>query len=169
MDVQIGNCGSIKKITQRYSPAFFKRISNMTALSWETHTEEGTQSFMPTVNVYFSEDHPQSGAGPWEENMQSLRDYIAKELTCPGRVLEGREISVRLLSVRGNGMIAPIEIEINGHAYVQRIDKSDEACLNIRNYIVELVNSSKSAQHKIESKDVEVWMLLSQLGHSWGQ
>jgi hypothetical protein len=157
-----------RKITQRYSPTPYKRISNMTALSFETQTEEGTQSLMPTVNVYFSDDHQHSGLGPWEENMQNLREFIAQELTCPGRVLEGREISIRLLSAKGNGMIAPIDIEIQGHAYVQRIDKSDDACLNIRNFIVDLVNGSASAQGKIESKDVEVWMLLSQLGHSWG-
>jgi len=124
---------------------------------------------MPTVNVYLSEDHPPTGFEPWEENIQVLRDFVAKELTCPGRALEGREISVRLLPVRGKGMIAPIEIEIQGHAYIQRVDKSDDACVNIRNFIVEFVNKSKNAQRKIETKDVEVWMLLSQLGHSWSE
>jgi len=123
---------------------------------------------MPTVNIYLSENHVQSGYPVWEENTARLREFIAKELTCSERTIEAHEMSIRLVSVQGRGMIAPIEIEIQAHAYAERIERSDVACLAIRTFVMNLINESKKTLRKIQLKDVQVWLILSQLGHSWG-
>jgi hypothetical protein len=123
---------------------------------------------MPTVNIYLSENHVQSGYPVWEENTARLREFVAKELSCGERTIEAHEMSIRLVSVQGRGMIAPIEIEIQAHAYTERIEKSDATCLAIRTYMMNCVNESKKVTRKIQLKDVQVWLILSQLGHSWG-
>lgn len=123
---------------------------------------------MPTVNVYLSQNHVQSGYPVWEENMSKLREFIAKELTCGERVIAAHEMSIRILSVHGRGMIAPIEIEIQAHAYQERIERSDVVCVAIRTFVMNAVNDSKATVQKIQLKDFQVWLILSQLGHSWG-
>jgi hypothetical protein len=55
-------------------------------------------------------------------------------------------------------MIAPIEIEIIAHAYGDRSSRSDQICLLVREFAKKLVPSVK---------DVRVWCLLVDLGHSW--
>ena len=123
---------------------------------------------MPTANIYLSQNHVQAGYPVWEENMAKLRDFIAKELTCTERTIQAHEMSIRILSVHGKGMIAPIEIEIQAHAYSERIERSDVACLAIRTFVMNAVNDSDTTLRKIQLKDVQVWLILSQLGHSWG-
>ncbi len=55
-------------------------------------------------------------------------------------------------------MIADIELEIFAHAFKERVEKQDEICMTIRNHILKNVH---------ELKDVRVWLVLSELGHSW--
>ena len=52
-----------------------------------------------------------------------------------------------------------IELEITAHAFEERIDKQDEICLNVRRFV----------KAKLDIKEVRVWLLLPQLGHSWEQ
>lgn len=55
-------------------------------------------------------------------------------------------------------MIAPVEIEITAHAFPERIDKQDEICLRIRDFLKQGLRAQE---------DIRVWLLLPQLGHSW--
>jgi hypothetical protein len=123
---------------------------------------------MPTANIYLSEYHVQPGYPVWEENTAKLREFIASELTCGERLIQAHEISIRLVSVQGKGMIAPIEIEIQAHAYAERIVRADAVCLAVRTYVMNCVNESTKSSRKIQLQDVQVWLILSQLGHSWG-
>ncbi len=109
---------------------------------------------MPTVNIFC-----QSKNQPTQLNslVDELKSHIAKELSCGDITLGPDEVSVRLIAATGKGMIAPIELEITAHAFKERIEKQDEICLRIREFI----------KSKLGDEDVRVWLLLPQLGHSW--
>ena len=55
-------------------------------------------------------------------------------------------------------MIAPLEVEVTAHAYAERSARSEEICLKIRDFIMQLLP---------ELSDARVWLLLVDLGHSW--
>jgi hypothetical protein len=112
---------------------------------------------MPTANIYCSDKQLQDSliaVAP------ALRKLLAEELTCGARALAPNEISIRVLSVAGNGkeMIAPIEIEIMAHAYQERIVRVDKICLIVRDFVRKEISSAP---------DVRVWLVLAELGHSW--
>jgi hypothetical protein len=112
---------------------------------------------MPTVNIYLREigtDQPQIDEGLIHE----LREKMAGELSCGARKLQAKEITVRCLPVKGNGMIAPVEVDITAHAYEERIKRADSICLTIREFLMEKIPSAE---------DVRVWLNLTELGHSW--
>jgi len=110
---------------------------------------------MPTVNIFHQAE---LSVDVLHKNLMSLRDFLAKELTCGDIALKPEEVSVRIISVQGAGMIAPVEIEVTAHAFEDRIKRQDEICLRIREFIKQKLN----VPH-----DVRVWLLLPQLGHSW--
>ena len=87
-----------------------------------------------------------------------LKEYVAEQLSCGDRKLTSGEVSVRIIRVEGKGMIADVELEITAHAYEERIEKQDEICRNIRSYVLKEIPSFE---------DVQVWLKLSELGHSW--
>ena len=99
--------------------------------------------------------------------MQSLREFIAEELSCGEIALGPHEVSVRLLDVRGKGMIAPIEIEVKAFAFEERKKRADEFCLALQKLIAASVNQSARAHRKVTIADVQVWLVLTELGHSW--
>jgi hypothetical protein len=105
---------------------------------------------MPTVNIF----HQSAGdtVKKLSDLVPALKVYIAEELSCGAD-----EVSVRLITTADTGMIAPVEIEITAHAFGERIEKQDEICLGIRDFI----------KPKLGGQDVRVWLLLPQLGHSW--
>lgn len=109
---------------------------------------------MPTVNI-FSKNTNQE-----ELNKLSaeLKPFIAKKLTCGDIKLTQEEISIRIIYIEGGNMIGKVEIEIKAHAFKERIEKQDEICNEVRKYIM---NKYKSLG------DVRVWLILSELGHSW--
>lgn len=109
---------------------------------------------MPTVNVFYNDEL----AKQLEELADSLKEYAAKELTCGDIKLSSDEVSVRFISSQGEGMLAPVEIEITAAAFKERVEKQDEICLNIQKFILEKVDSLQ---------DVKVWLILTELGHSW--
>lgn len=108
---------------------------------------------MPTVNVYTS---GQSFVMQ-DEIMNNLKVLIAKELTCGDIALSSDEISVRLLTVAGS-MIGDIEVEISAHAFGDRISRQDEICGIVRTFLMERLP---------DVSDIRVWLVLSELGHSW--
>ncbi len=109
---------------------------------------------MPTINIFYNGELPKE----LEELTHSVKEFAAKELTCGDIKLKSDEVSVRFISSRGNGMLGPVEIEITAAAFKERVEKQDEICLNIQKFILEKIDSLP---------DVKVWLILSELGHSW--
>lgn len=110
---------------------------------------------MPTVNIFFikkSTIHQLQALNP------QLKKYITEKLSGASRTLTPSEISIRYIQTQGSGMIADIELEITAHAYPERVKNQDRICLEIAHFIKKQIPAVK---------DVEVWLKLSQLGHSW--
>lgn len=109
---------------------------------------------MPTVNFFYGDDAHRQQLSELSGNIKS---YVASELTCGDIRLDPSEVSVRLVRSEGEGMIAKLEVEITAHAFKERVERQDEICLRIREYLMD----------KIPDTDIRVWLLLPQLGHSW--
>jgi hypothetical protein len=109
---------------------------------------------MPTINAFYRDEETTSKL---EKITDDLKQHTADQLTCGNIKLSSDEVSVRLLQNRGDGMLAPLEIEITAAAFRERVEKQDEICLNIQKFLIE----------KLEITDVKVWLILAELGHSW--
>jgi hypothetical protein len=109
---------------------------------------------MPTINIFYDN-------GGFESKLYDvtaqLKKFVAKELTCGDTKLGSDEVSIRLLKSRGNGMLAPVELEVTAASFKERVEKQDEICLNIQKFLLDELNLS----------DIKVWLILSELGHSW--
>ena len=110
---------------------------------------------MPIVNSYFSNDKQKDLV---LSHINDLKELIAKQLSFSDIQLKTNEITIRLLHTPPEGMIAEMELEIFAHAFSERVEKQDDICLAIRSHIMGNVP---------ELKDVRVWLILSELGHSW--
>jgi hypothetical protein len=110
---------------------------------------------MPTANVFYTKAQQ---ADEIETAIPKLKEFIARELTCGDIQLQPNEVSIRLLQNRGNGMLGDVEIEVAAHAFPERIKRQDEICLNMKAMVEKECGSLK---------DVKVWLILSELGHSW--
>lgn len=108
---------------------------------------------MPTVNIFYSDDKLVQRI---EEITRQFKEYIADQLTCKDIKLKPDEISIRFLRSEGVGMLAPIELEITASAYEERVAKQDEICLNIQKFLIS----------KLALYEVNVWLILAELGHS---
>lgn len=110
---------------------------------------------MPTVNIYFTK---KSNVQALQALNPLLKKYIAERLSGESRTLTPSEISIRYIQTQGDGMIAAIELEITAFAYPERIKNQDRICLEIAHFIKKQIPAVK---------DVEVWLKLCELGHSW--
>jgi hypothetical protein len=110
---------------------------------------------MPTANIYVADAQLKSQCRAIATQLQEL---LASELTCGERTLKPEEISVRLLTVEGSTTIAPFEMEIIAHAYSERGPRADTICLIVRKFLLQKIRAAK---------DVQVWLILAELGHSW--
>jgi len=110
---------------------------------------------MPTVNVYYKN---RNNFDALVSFIPKLKEYIADKLSCGDKELTSDEISIRLISVDGDAMIGSIELEITAHAFKERVDRQDEICREVREYIMKEIPSLG---------DVRVWLKLCELGHSW--
>lgn len=108
---------------------------------------------MPTVNLYQYDDS-KIDLSP---RVPFLKQLVARELTCGELAITESEISVRILSVSG-AMIGDVEIEIHAHAFEERVKKQDDICRDIRSALLDV---------EPDIKDIRVWLMLSELGHSW--
>ena len=86
-----------------------------------------------------------------------LKEVVADQLTCGDRALQPNEITVRKILSLGAGLMADVELDIAAAAYKERVDKQDEICRFIRKFVFENIDGIK---------DVQVWLPLSELGHS---
>lgn len=109
---------------------------------------------MPTINIFYDNDGFESKL---HDVTAQLKQLVAKELTCGDIKLDSDEVSIRLLKSRGEGMLAPVELEVTAASFKERVDKQDEICLNIQKFLLD----------EIDLPDIKVWLILSELGHSW--
>ena len=86
-----------------------------------------------------------------------VKNLVAQKLSSSSKELSADEVTLRMMNTIGFGMIADIEVEIIAHALDERINKQDSICLDIRKYMLE----------NIQVDDIRVWLLLTELGHSW--
>lgn len=109
---------------------------------------------MPTVNIYSNRVNKEE----IKKLSLDLKPYVANKLTCGDIKLSPEEVSIRVLYVEDGSMIGKVELEIKAHAFKERIEKQDKICNEIRNYIMEKYTTFG---------DIRVWLVLSELGHSW--
>jgi hypothetical protein len=110
---------------------------------------------MPAVNLFFNDE---KYVEQLEKITPALKQFVADQLTCKDISLGPGEVSVRLLPALGKGMLAHVELDIFAAPYQERIEKQDEICLNVRQFILD---------HLDGLKDAKAWIILSELGHSW--
>ncbi len=110
---------------------------------------------MPTVNIFYSDKNLSKQL---DDLVKPLKECVAQQLTCGDIRLNSNEVSIRFITTSGSGLLAPLEVEITAASFKERVEKQDAICLNIQNFILEKINSLK---------DVKVWLILSELGHSW--
>jgi hypothetical protein len=110
---------------------------------------------MPTVNIYHQTSEQRAKLSSLAAE---LKTFVAKELTCGDITLKADEVSIRFVETIGDFMIGAVEVDIHAHAFKERVEKQDEICLRVMDYI----------QKKEPSLGiVKVWLVLSELGHSW--
>lgn len=110
---------------------------------------------MPVVNSFFSDE---KYVEQLEKLTPSLKQFVADQLTCKDISLGPDEVTVRLLCSAGIGMLAKVELDIYAAPYQERVEKQDEICRNVRQFILDHVNGLQ---------DAKAWLILTQLGHSW--
>lgn len=109
---------------------------------------------MPTINVFSTAD---SVLKEFDEITEDLKTFLANELSGSAIKLGNDEISVRLIKTTGSGMLAEAELEITAHAFKERVDRQDDICLKVRQFL----------KQRISADELRVWLLLPELGHSW--
>lgn len=109
---------------------------------------------MPTINVFSSNS---SQLKQVEDIIPELKKKVAEELSNSDIQLGTDEVSIRLIQTQGSGMLASLELEITAHAFEERVQRQDEICLHIREFL----------KQRVEANEVRVWLLLPELGHSW--
>lgn len=110
---------------------------------------------MPTANVFYSK---KEHLLKLKELAPRLKIYLAEKLTCGDRKLSKDEISVRLVQADGTGMIGAVEVEITAFAYEERVKNQDKICLEVKDFM---------QKECPELANVNVWLVLAELGHSW--
>jgi len=106
---------------------------------------------MPPINIFY---HKEEDFHRLDSHIPEIKAYFAEALSCGDIALTPKEISIRLISVKGK-MIGEIEAEITAYAFTERVKKQDEICCDAEKYLKELT-----------SLDAKVWLKLSELGYS---
>lgn len=109
---------------------------------------------MPTINIFYRNERHVTQL---KEMTPPLKDYIAEQLTCKEITLNSGEVSVRLLQALVRGMLANVELDITAAPYAERVERQDEICLNVRQFVLD---------HITGLEDAQVWLNLHELGHS---
>ena len=108
---------------------------------------------MPSVSIYTTKERVK----PLKSILNGLREFIAQELSCEDRKLVSDEISLRIIVPDASLKIADTELEIKAFSYPERVQRQDDICLSIKDYVQK--NCPKSGS-------IYVWLQLSELGHS---
>lgn len=110
---------------------------------------------MPIINCYYSSGSQRKSL---LVKVTNIKEYVAQLLSGSAISLKPEEVTVRLIQTEAAGLIGAVEFELFAHAFEERIQKQDGICLEVRKYIMALLP---------ELKEVRVWLVLSELGHSW--
>ena len=108
---------------------------------------------MPTVNVFYNQNKPDLTLFT-----SDIKTFLVTKLSNKKIILTPEEISVRFIHTEGKGMIASLEIEITAHEFEERVKDQDEICRSMRDNLM---------KNFPQLGDIRVWLILSQLGHSW--
>lgn len=107
---------------------------------------------MPTINIYCENDY-------FNENIiNQLKEILIDLLSCENIKLNKDEFSFRLLKTDKKFMIADIELEIKAHHFKKRVENQDLICNKVREFLLEKIQGVQ---------DIRVWLILSELWHSW--
>lgn len=109
---------------------------------------------MPVVNAYYRDSKYLSSLAT---SSPALKSYVAEQLTCGDRTLQPNEVSVRLLEAAGKSMLADVELDILAAPYKERVERQDKICRNVKKFVLDNVPGLD---------DANVWLVLSELGHS---
>ena len=107
---------------------------------------------MPTINIFHQGKVSEIG-----ELATKLKSFVAEKLSTSDKKLSAEEISIRLISVDSK-MIGDVELEITAHSFPERVEKQDEICNEVRQFI--------QREYPVFG-EVRVWLILVELGHSW--
>ncbi len=108
---------------------------------------------MPSINIYTSRERVKL----LEDIFSGLKEFTAQELSCGDRELRSDEISLRAIVPEAASQIADTELEIKAFSYPERVQRQDEICRLIDDYV---------QRNCPESGSTYVWLQLSELGHS---
>ncbi len=106
----------------------------------------------PSVTIYTNKSMVQIN-----KILPKLKEFAANALSCGDRKLASDEISIRIIVPESSSQIADTEIEIKAHSYKERVQKQDEICLSVKEFVQRMCPKVGS---------VYVWLQLSELGHS---
>jgi hypothetical protein len=110
---------------------------------------------LPLANIYVSDgrfiDQLESLATP-------LAEEVVKELSVAERKLTLDDVTVRIIKSKpGSKLLAPVEVEIVAKLFKERVDKADQVCNTLRKFMLSRLKAVS---------DLQVWLVLSELGHS---
>lgn len=109
---------------------------------------------MPLVTIYISkEEHKEF----LSKILDEFNEFTAKALSCQNRELNLNEMSIRVCKSEICKPISNIEVVVMVYSYQERIDRQDEICRELKEFLLEKCNNKFS---------VSVWLQLSELGYS---
>ena len=107
---------------------------------------------MPTITIYTTEVR-------WAEKIEPLLPELAERtaalLSTPEMALDGTHISIRVVVAHCGLMMSPVELEVTAHAFGQRLERQDEICGDLRQWLL---------RAEIPNR---VWLRLSALGYGY--
>ena len=114
---------------------------------------------MPILNLYTTNTKYEDAL---KAKGRDLRVYLAKELSCGDIELTPEEISIRFIaSNSADTMIGKVEAEIFVYHFEDRVKNQDIICRKVARFLEEIL--------KLDLQEVQCWLILSELGHSWEQ
>lgn len=109
---------------------------------------------MPSITIFFVDS---TWIEPLVALMGDLADEAAKHLSTADIILDADHISVRLVEVTWGRMIAPVELEVSAHAFPSRVQRQDDICSYLRDWLAD------------RNVPARVWLQLSDLGYGYAQ
>ena len=113
---------------------------------------------MPTANIFWNQKSLEEKWVFKPEFIVEFKKKLAEILSCNDRDLDPKEVSIRIINTYTEGMISEMECDISAYSYPERIQKQDEICNEVKEWI---------KKNLPETQNVSVWLSLSELWHSF--